>query len=314
MPSFITHALIGSQIRQRLSNSKVSGVISQFPVAFDWGAQGPDLLFFRYGFKRKPNPLGGLGTRIHKEHTPELFAEICRYLSSLQGTERFEPALSYVCGFVCHYCLDKNIHPYVYFMQEKLRSRYYSSVPYGIHMKLETDIDTALYTNLTGDSNIRHYKISPTLIQKEADIQAMCDFFSHILHANYQAEYPSEEIKPCAPNQFRKETFMLEPTGFISGIACKWMDLTRGQHNVQCANCRPRQVKYDVLNLEHTPWKNFRKKDALHHESVLDLLNLAQDEAIDLIGKIDECVRGGQPFPLTDMPTFDDGNPDKWGM
>lgn len=314
MPSFITHALISEQIRQAVTDQQVSDAIQKHPAAFAWGAQGPDLLFFRYGFKKTPNFIGPLGTRIHKERTPEFFQEVCRYLVANKGTDHFEADLSYLCGFVCHYCLDRAIHPYVYFMQEKMRDQYYSSVVYGIHMKLETDLDTALYQKLTGDRNSRHYKLDHSLIERDADIDALCSFFSHILNYFFGECYPPEEIRPCVINQYKKEAFMLEPTGIVSFLGCKWMDFTRGQRNVQCANCRPRRVNYDILNLEHSQWKNFRLKDVPRQESVPELLAGAKEDAVQLIAQVAGHVRSETPFPPMEMPTFDDGNPDLWGM
>lgn len=314
MPSFITHALIGNEIRKALTLPKAVAAVNRCPVAFEWGCQGPDLLFFGERRKNHPNPLGEHGPRLHKEDTDRLFREIVRYLISLKETDYFEPSLSYALGFICHYTLDKNIHPYVYFMQEKMRDRYYSSVHYGIHMKLETDLDTAFYQVKTGEANIRRYRINPEL---ETDCEAQmiaCNFLSAMIQANHGVKFLPGQIRPCLINLYHKEKFMLEPTGIVSAVRCRLEDFSQGNKNVQYANQRPRRVDYDILNQNHEQWLNFRQKDIPRHDSVLDILATAKEEACQLAELLLECIENNREFPLTDMPTFDDGNPDVWGM
>lgn len=314
MPSFITHALVGNQIRKTLSQPKAIAAVKRCPTAFEWGCQGPDLLFFGERRKNRPNPLGEHGPRLHKENTDQLFREITRYLISLKNTDYFAPSLSYALGFLCHYALDKNIHPYIYFMQEKMRGRYHSSVHYGIHMKLETDLDTAFYQYQTGEESIRRYRLNPALISDCEGQAVACHFLARMILANHGVRFSPGDIQPCLTNLYRKEAFMLEPTGIVSAAACRWQDLNQGVTNVQYANYRPRQVNYDILNRRHDLWKNFRQKELPRHESVLELLDAAQKEACLLSELLLNAVENVQDFPLTDMPTFDDGNPDLWGM
>lgn len=314
MPSFITHELMGEEIQMMISSSVAKAATASYPAAFKWGCQGPDLLFFRYGWKKQASPLGDYGSRLHKENTPQLFSEVCRYLISLKDTNQFSPSLSYACGLICHYALDSFIHPYVYFMQEKKRRQYRSSVSYGIHMKLETDLDTAFYCRKTNGKNIRRYKLDPSLL-RDSDCQTTaCRFLAHLIYAGFGAAFEPEEIRPCLINLYRKEKFLLDPGYIVSFAACKTLDISRGEKNVQCANCRPRKVSYDILNNQHAKWINYRLKEVDRYESVMDILETAKKEACHLIDVVCDTVTKETEFPLAEMPSFDDGNPDLWGM
>ena len=89
-----------------------------------WGCQGPDPLFYRKILLG--SPLHKLGNRMHSEKTDELFAALSRAVRDLSGDAQ-EIAAAYFYGFVCHYALDSEIHPYVYcrqvqFCTEKLEA------------------------------------------------------------------------------------------------------------------------------------------------------------------------------------------------
>lgn len=309
MPSFVTHTMFGDAVKERLRGSWEYQALQDYPAAFQWGTLGPDILFFRNGFKRAPNPLGEYGRLMHKTKTPELFNEIGSYLRSLRDTSEYGPALSYSFGFICHYCTDKNIHPYVYFMQEKMRDSYHSSVPYGIHMKLETDLDSALYNLMTG-KKIRYYKIDPLLINSELEIESICKFQAHIVEKVYGGEHSPSFFKPCLTNLYRKEKLMFDPLFFPSYLFCRYLEITQGEKNTHCANCRRHKIAYDILNLEKKEWFNYEKPGKKTRQSIPDLYSEGIEEALKMIAQMSVLSKEDKGPYFKEMPTFDYGNPE----
>ncbi len=314
MPSYVTHTLFGQSVLKSLLAAKedaAARIIQDNPAAFQWGAQGPDILFFRNGFKRAPNPLGDYGARMHKTKNALLLEAMREYLSQNGGNGA---AAAYVSGFLCHYCLDRAVHPYIYFMQEKMRDRYHSSLPYGIHMKLETDLDTAMYLRQAG-GNIRAYRMDPQLIEAKSQLKAIGELQAHVISKVYQGDFQPEDIEACIVNAFKKERFMFDPTYVKSWLFCKLLDLIRNERNAQSANCRPKRVNYDILNLGRQEWHNFRVKGAARHESVPELFDAAVQAAAALIGQMWQAAAEDRPLGLDDdIPTFDDGNPAAFGL
>ncbi len=314
MPSYVTHTLFGMEVRQhlfQLYDIDIVDIINKNPVAFQWGTQGPDILFFKNGFRRAPNPLGDFGAKMHKTKNAQLFETMRQYLVAHPEDNG---AKAYVFGFVCHYYLDRAVHPYVYFMQEKMRNTYDSSLPYGIHMKLETDMDTAMYREKVG-GNIRKFHLDDTLITSDEQLNAVGRIQSSVVASLYGGEYPVEDYVMCMKNGFKKEKFMFDPTFFKSYLFCRFLEITRGEIHSQSANCRPKEVDYDILNTSKATWCNFRKKTEVTTQSVVELFDEAAKEGAEFIQKLYKCVVDDQPLGLSeDIPTFDDGNPDVFGM
>lgn len=315
MPAYVAHIMFGNAVKQELEKRGFPHLpfIAEHPTAYHWGAQGPDILFFRNGNKKGPNPLGDCGGTMHKQKNPQVLANAGAYLAGVQGKSTFPAAASFVYGFLCHYGLDSNIHPYVYFMQEKRRGTYHSSVPYGIHMKLETDMDTALYTHLQG-GDVRRYKQNPRWVQDAEDMDAVCNVQSWLLRQTFGEDYSPEFIRPCIVEAYKKEETMFDPTGIRSYLISRFHEIKNGEKNTKCANCRPKRVDYDILNLRHATWYNFRLPGSPRTDSVPEVFDAAVLQTADLAEELYQSLEKGVGFAPAIEGTFDDGNPDMWGL
>jgi hypothetical protein len=109
MPAYLTHRAAGEEVYGRLNKTLI-------PVekAFYLGCQGPDLLFYKiYKPWRSCRKSLLLAVRMHREKTRELLAHALEFLKTYEGKDRDE-LLSYIAGFLTHYTIDKNTHPFVY--------------------------------------------------------------------------------------------------------------------------------------------------------------------------------------------------------
>ena len=141
MADFVSHHLFGGQALAVFPAS-VQALAHARPACFFWGCQGPDPLFYRKIWLG--SPLHKLGNRMHSEKTDELFAAFARAVHCLTG-DAHEIASAYFYGFVCHYALDSEIHPYVYCRQEQIRSADAKLSGSAVHCQIESDIDYLLY-------------------------------------------------------------------------------------------------------------------------------------------------------------------------
>ena len=81
---------------------------------------------------------------MHSEKTDELFAALSRAVRDLSGDAQ-EIAAAYFYGFVCHYALDSEIHPYVYCRQVQFCTENPKLSASAVHSRIESDIDYLLY-------------------------------------------------------------------------------------------------------------------------------------------------------------------------
>ena len=137
MADFVSHHLFG---RQALTvfPAPAQRAAACRPACFFWGCQGPDPLFYRKILLG--SPLHKLGNRMHSEKTDELFAALSRAVRDLSGDAQ-EIAAAYFYGFVCHYALDSEIHPYVYCRQVQFCTENPKLSASAVHSRIESDID-----------------------------------------------------------------------------------------------------------------------------------------------------------------------------
>lgn len=99
---------------------------------------------------------------MHSEKTDELFAALSRAVRDLSGDAQ-EIAAAYFYGFVCHYALDSEIHPYVYCRQAQFCTENPKLSASAVHSRIESDIDyrfTNAHATVPSPSSIRRNAIS----------------------------------------------------------------------------------------------------------------------------------------------------------
>lgn len=130
MPATYAHYIFGKKVYRKLPK-EVRQIIKENQSAYLLGLHGPDLVFYYRPFGK--NRINQTGTRMHRELASEFFE---------MGREQYQERpsyvlLSYLCGFLCHFMLDSECHPYI--------SRYMEEHELG-HLEIETDFDRHLMT------------------------------------------------------------------------------------------------------------------------------------------------------------------------
>ena len=128
MPATYAHYVFGKKVYRQLP-AGLRQLLREHPKAYLMGLHGPDLLFYYRPLGK--NRVNQRGSRMHHEPASGFF-EMGRRVYQEKG----DPELfSYLAGFLCHFTLDSECHPYI--------SRYMED--YGVsHTEIETDLDRAL--------------------------------------------------------------------------------------------------------------------------------------------------------------------------
>lgn len=107
MPAFYAHDRFGKQVAEHLDDELKKTVKEHFRQ-FRIGLQGPDLLFFYRPYR--PNRVARYGNHLHDISAYPFFQNAIRIVRK-KGRKSREYA--YLMGFVCHFILDSECHPYV---------------------------------------------------------------------------------------------------------------------------------------------------------------------------------------------------------
>lgn len=150
MPGFTTHYLFGTQMiryikKDNKTQSALLKSIAWHKTAFQLGLQGPDFFFYYLPSQlKKEKP----GTILHTERTAAFLNCLFRGDTLFKDKSSQEIARAYAAGFLGHYILDTQMHPYVYYMSGYKNTSCEDT--YGTHIALETDIDNCLLMRYTG--------------------------------------------------------------------------------------------------------------------------------------------------------------------
>ena len=125
MPDVAVHAAFGREVRKGLGK-ETGEKIREIPYTF--ALFGPDVWFMYQPWKRRE----GRGRRMHTTRTGAFLMALANRAKESRHPEEL---FSYLAGFLCHYALDSETHPYIIHMTEE-RYRF----PRG-HMSFEHTLD-----------------------------------------------------------------------------------------------------------------------------------------------------------------------------
>ena len=128
MPATYAHYRFGKMV-YRVLPKEIQRMIKENKEAYLLGLHGPDLVFYYRPVGK--NEVNQLGVRMHKEPAVDFFEK---------GRQNYQEhpsnvLLSYLCGFLCHFMLDSECHPYINSYKEKHHLG---------HLEIETDFDRFL--------------------------------------------------------------------------------------------------------------------------------------------------------------------------
>ncbi len=284
MPGFTTHYLFGVNNFRHLQRKSACGALVQsigrHKTVFQLGLQGPDIFFYHLSSQvRKDRP----GSIAHTSRTGDFLSCLIESPELFWAGDEKEIAQSYVSGFIGHYILDTQMHPYVYYMTgsgDALKKKGYAS-----HIALESDIDAALL--------MRYAKCLPSQFPSGKTIS----FDSHtraivadILYFVYHNIFPELELrKPFLsrailsmqigarliynPHNYKRHLFgMAEQIIFGHPVISP---VIPSDHLTSSE---------DPLNLQHKKWHNPWAENSCSDSSVPQMIKKASSRYMEALG------------------------------
>lgn len=303
MADFLTHDLFGMMV-EREAPAAVREAAERCPEAFRWGFQGPDILFFRQLWNGG-GPFHRLGNRMHSEWTDRLFAAMTEHIRRQTGEKR-EVLLAYFYGFLCHYALDSEIHPYVYALQRKGMERNPHVSGGVIHCQIETDIDIALYDRWEG-RDIAEYHPYDGHHLPTGQKWIIGELYETVLLEVYGEVLPAEETAHSFADMLLVED-LLYRRGRELQKAARCAGLVRPEWSDVSSHLKTHIPAWDALNLKKRGWRSPDEPERLRRESVLEIICLAEEKVLGLMDRYARMFAGEEWGVLHYPVSFDNGN------
>ena len=107
MPTTYAHYKFGEEVIGALPRLLRSAIENNREL-FDLGVHGPDLLFYYKALTK--NPVSGQGYALHDRPAADFFRHAAEVIARAEDPAA---ARAYIYGFICHFALDSECHPYV---------------------------------------------------------------------------------------------------------------------------------------------------------------------------------------------------------
>lgn len=125
MPTTYAHYTFGQEVLKNL-NDDIKKIIEENKNLFNIGLHGPDILFYYKALKS--NPISKIGNNLHKLSVDKFFENARNIIKNCPDSEA---ACAYTLGFICHFMLDSECHPYIRKKESKKLT----------HSTIETEFD-----------------------------------------------------------------------------------------------------------------------------------------------------------------------------
>lgn len=255
MPAFYAHSRFGDRVEGKMEG-EIKELIQKYRRQFEIGLQGPDLFFFYRAYAS--NPVSRFGIYLHGVSAYPFF----KYgIKIVKKEGRDSPEYAYLMGFLCHFVLDSECHPYVGEMIEKTGVQ---------HMEIEEEFEKFLLR--MDRRNPFTYPIAKLVPTDKVTAKAIAKFYQPMDRRTVRGAL--RWLK------FVKKLFTQEKPWKQKGI-----------NEIMKAVGKYEQYK-GVMN---------QLKDNLDcRESNLGLLkrsNQAEELAVQMLSALDRCIQTGKALP-----------------
>lgn len=287
MPDIITHYLFGIDVLNML-NTKHKTIIKNNINLYYLGCQGPDPFLFNHFtpiLNKKNGPY--VGDLLHRKKTGDFLKFIINRLNKLsKNTIEFNELFSYFIGFITHYVLDSNTHPYIYHftgIYDKDNPKTYKYR--GKHKRFEIAIDTILLKEkLNLDS--KYFKIHNEILKLNTISEHILNLFNNALDSIYGIRNGGNLFNNSYNDSKLVFKFFFDPYGIKKKFA-KIIDKTinKTSETVYSSLSYYNSVieGIDYLNENRNEWNHPSYKDEKYNFSFYDLIEISKNKSLTLI-------------------------------
>lgn len=285
MPDVLTHILFANRVKDSISDINVKDAIENNIHMFNFGAQGPDFLYYNISPLLFDRRVRAAGSMMHKIETAKFFKDFVQWLQKLNG-EEYEQSLAYFAGFLSHFYCDKTLHPYVEATKEQ-GANYFKERSEKVklsHYMIEYIMDIRLWKQETGVDAYKQDILE--LIGEEPLPYEIARFITEFINLTQPNAVSRNEVYNSSVRMRKIHKILHDPNN-----TKKWLinllPLPR--------KCYVKEVKedVDVLNVNKRRWNHVLNDEEVSDSSVYDLLEIGSKECVKCLDEISEMLEKG---------------------
>lgn len=296
MAGTITHAYFAYDVYQKFDIKKKQKFKNYIDNIKTYG-QGHDILFFsNKSYLRKR------ANYYHKKKTKLFFINIIDYIKE-NNLENNIDVISFLYGYICHYCLDYTVHPYITYKGGIFKPNNKETYKYNSkHSEIETYIDCYMISKRENIDN-KLFKFYNFCLNYNKPSMELINLINHIFYKTYNdkniAIYYFKALKQMKRlykiMRYDSKGYKLKLYKFIDNLLPK---NCRKLYPISYAQKLDNNEYY--LNLKNNKWNHPRYKDEIYNYSFIDLYNKALEDALNIINAVDKVLYKNEDISYLD--------------
>ena len=219
------------------------------------GAQGADPFFyFGRGLCRRKNGIENrkMGDNLHHINIPESIEAMIEYANRKENEVERNILLNYIKGYLFHYCIDKNCHPYIFYRSGFATNQDENQKHYLIlHCRFESELDLAIL------NRYHHQRFHPIecLLVKRRTLKLISEMYYFVAQKVF---YPCSFF---SRKTFYKSVKDMRTVYYITysrlGFKKRFFERRFPNRHINAISLPMKEDKsLDLMNLSHSLWRD----------------------------------------------------------
>ena len=296
MAGTITHAYFAKDLYSKFDRNTKEN-LKNYTENLKTYSQGHDIFFFTLNilnYKQRK-----IGNYMHKNKTRDFFINMITYIKDNNLQNNYE-IMSFLYGYIAHYCLDSTVHPYVTYKTGIFNKKKKETYKYNAkHSELESYIDAYMIKtkeNILPNKFKIHKFCFNTKVSKE--LSKLIDYtFKKTYNFNNMSIYVKEGIKnmKISYRLLRYDPYKIKKKIYKAVDKILPKTIKKTSPISFAYNINNKDTNY-YLNLDHKKWTHPRYKEEIYTYSFIDLYNNALKQALDIIKKVNDILYNNKPI------------------
>ena len=288
MPSSMTHSYFAIDVYNKLNNlskHKIDGYTNRLKTY----ALGTDpYMFYNLFIGKKNKKSSNIQKMNHTTKTKDYFVNMINYIIN-NNLENDKDIICYLYGSICHYFLDKTIHPFIFYKTGLFNREDKSTYKYNaLHEEMEYYIDFYMIYNRekTIPKSYKFYKYIFNIDKLSIELSKMID---NIMKETYDVDNSASiYIKSLKHMYIFNKIFNYDKTGIKKKIY-KLIDYIQPNKFI-----RKEELSFNIeynkkihyLNLDKKEWNHPCNINESYNYSFIELYMSALNKCVDCINNI----------------------------
>ena len=279
MPSIVTHNLFCHDVLNNINSNIDINLYQIFAQSFD------ELFYYSFFFPFLGKKERKFGYYCHRHNVNDYFKNIISYIDG-NNYHNNKSLLSYLYGSICHYVLDKNCHPYVFYYSGDANQ---NKRWVGLHEKMEVEID-AYMLKLKENKDLRHESMTNRLFPKVNVDKILLECMDKVFEDTFNATGMGRKyFRSVKTGRFIMRFFVTDHFG-IKKLLYRIKDfiLPAKTRRYQYLSFYVKNVDKDYLNIDNNTWKYPCEPSISYNLSFVQLYEKSVREASNIINNIED--------------------------